>query len=261
VEGRRYLRFIISNSAFIVESNEAGFTRANVEAICATGKSSKKATAADDQIGEKGLGFKSVFSVAKEVHVQSGVWSFRFQHNPKDDGLGMVTPLHALQEVLPSGVGTRITLQLIDQSAPAYQKLLEAVSEIPKTSIMYLQRLQQIEISIKRTDGRTEKINITKTASLLSHSTRITRSRTLDLVKEQDVSTFLRFTRGPITMPEDNRRKNGKEVEVAVAFPIDSISMKPKISGNGQYLFAYLPVQRLSQLPVSGSEIGKCESC
>ncbi|OAL53028.1 hypothetical protein IQ07DRAFT_585016 [Pyrenochaeta sp. DS3sAY3a] len=249
VRGQPYLRFIISNKTFIVESNEAGFTRANVEAICATGKSSKKATAADDQIGEKGLGFKSVFSVAKEVHVQSGVWSFRFQHNPRDDGLGMVTPLHAPQEALGSGVGTRITLQLADQSASAYQKLLDAVSEIPKTTIMYLQQLEKIEISMERTDGRSETINITKTASSLPYATRITRSQTLDRVNKLDVSTFLRFAGGPIAMPEDDRRKNRKEAEVKLAFPVNTNSMKPEISENGQYLFAYLPVQRLPQIP------------
>ena len=53
-----YLRFRITPHEFIVETNEDGFTRANVEAICATGKSSKKTSALDNHIGEKGFGFK-----------------------------------------------------------------------------------------------------------------------------------------------------------------------------------------------------------
>ncbi|KAF1351570.1 hypothetical protein EJ07DRAFT_159316 [Lizonia empirigonia] len=78
--GSAFLRFTITPKTLDIETNEDGFTRANVEAICATGKSSKKASATEDFTGEKGFGFKSVFSIAEEVRIQSGVWSFRFEH-------------------------------------------------------------------------------------------------------------------------------------------------------------------------------------
>jgi hypothetical protein len=70
------LRFEIGPNAFVVETNEDGFSRANIEAICAMGEISKKASDTDDRIGEKGFGFKSVFSIADEVTVQSGYGLF-----------------------------------------------------------------------------------------------------------------------------------------------------------------------------------------
>ncbi|PVI03660.1 hypothetical protein DM02DRAFT_652431 [Periconia macrospinosa] len=74
------LRFRITPKKFIFETNEDGFTRANVAAICGTSKSSKKASAIAQNIGEKGFGFKYVCRIAQEVRVQSGVWSFAFKY-------------------------------------------------------------------------------------------------------------------------------------------------------------------------------------
>jgi hypothetical protein len=68
-----YLRFKVTRDTLVVETNQDGFKRANIEAICATGKSSKKMTDTNDQNGEKGFDFKLVFSVAEEVQVQSSL--------------------------------------------------------------------------------------------------------------------------------------------------------------------------------------------
>lgn len=62
--------------------NEIGFTKANVRAITAIGESTKnKLMNAEnpekDLIGEKGVGFKSVFAVADSVSIYSGDFCFR----------------------------------------------------------------------------------------------------------------------------------------------------------------------------------------
>ncbi len=59
--------------------NEVGFTHENVRAITAIGESTKKqllSNTINTEIGEKGVGFKSVFSVAKEVVIHSGDFKF-----------------------------------------------------------------------------------------------------------------------------------------------------------------------------------------
>jgi hypothetical protein len=70
-----------------VECNEEGFTQQNVQAICRTGKSSKPA--GDGYTGEKGIGFKSVFKIAKRAHIRSNEFYFELD---QDRVLGMVTP-------------------------------------------------------------------------------------------------------------------------------------------------------------------------
>jgi HSP90 family molecular chaperone len=46
----------------MVNNNESGFTESNIRALCDIGNSTKASTAG--YIGQKGIGFKSVFRVA-----------------------------------------------------------------------------------------------------------------------------------------------------------------------------------------------------
>ena len=94
----------------VLECNEDSFNNVNLEAICTIGKNSK--TAARGYIGNKGIGFKSVFMAADRIHVQSGHLCFRFAHRQGNSGMGMITPIW--EESFPSVGGryTRITLDL-----------------------------------------------------------------------------------------------------------------------------------------------------
>ncbi|KAK0642855.1 histidine kinase-like ATPase, partial [Cercophora newfieldiana] len=74
--------FHVHRDKIVVECNEDGFTEANIRAICNVGKSSKMG--AQGYIGEKGIGFKSVFKVAWKVWIQSGPFSFCFKHRRGD---------------------------------------------------------------------------------------------------------------------------------------------------------------------------------
>ena len=51
-------------------------------------------------------------------------------------------------------------------------------------------------------------------------------------------------------MPWHERRQGRTEAKVELAFPFDSITQQPKLSEQGQHVFAFLPVQRLAQLQV-----------
>ena len=234
----------------MTETNEDGFTRENVEAICATGKSSKKHPSNNQQTGEKGFGFKSVFSVADEVHVQSGLWSFRFQHRQGEDGLGMVTPLEATREDLPPDVTTRITLRLTSSGSEEYKRLLEAITDVPDTTILFLRQLPKIRIKITHEDGEKELIKIGKIISTRDGSVQIIKSQEIDGDKEISRTLYHMFTHIVGDMPTDGLRKRRRKTSVNLAFPTDPVDGKPKLSNMGQFLFAYLPLQRLPQLQV-----------
>ena len=78
-----YISFTIEPDRIIVDSNEDGFTSNNVRAICSLGKSNR--TNVQSYNGEKGIGFKSVFTIAKKVHIQSGPFSFAFEYTFRPD--------------------------------------------------------------------------------------------------------------------------------------------------------------------------------
>ena len=56
------LKFVINSGTIVVLNNEVGFSEKNIRAICDVGKSTKGAHRSG-YIGQKGIGFKSVFRV------------------------------------------------------------------------------------------------------------------------------------------------------------------------------------------------------
>lgn len=245
-----YMHFKVTTTTLVVETNEDGFTRANIEAICATGKSSKKATALDNHIGEKGFGFKSVFSIADEVHVQSGLWKFRFKHQRGDDGLGMVTPLNSSYEILPSDIVTRITLVLSDISTQGHQRLSEAIAQIPETTILHLHNLRRLKVT-RMSDNTTSITSTTKSSSRTANGNEnvriLVRTWTDGQWESINSKNYYTFARKIKFMPQDDRRRNCTSAKVDLAFPVDAMTQKPKMNESGQHVFAYLP---LYQLPI-----------
>jgi hypothetical protein len=70
-----------------IDCNEKGFSRTNMEALCVNRRSTKKC--GDNSaafIGEKGMGFKSVFKMANVVGITSG---FYFTPSSSTNGIGL----------------------------------------------------------------------------------------------------------------------------------------------------------------------------
>jgi hypothetical protein len=253
---RPYLRFKVTQNDFIFETNEDGFKRANIEALCASGK----ITDNDDQIGEKGLGFKAVFSVAEEVQIQSGLWSLCFKHRKGEAGLGMVTPLDAVPEILPSDVTTRITLRYSDEAKQNYPHLLEAIQDLPDTTILFLQKLRRIHIEVSKSAIQNEKISYAKQYGIKARQCTITRTKEIGFAKSEEKCTYLRFGTRWQNLPPHKCRPGRTDALIELAFPIDPVTQQPKHSDLGQHVSAHLPLQRLAQIQVSVPNTTKAPS-
>ena len=140
-----YIKFTIRPNRITIDTNEDGFTTDNVRAICKIGESTKLRTAGSQYyIGEKGIGFKSVFMVASKVHIQSPPWSFSFKHKEGESGMGMVTPEWEPYDALLEEPLTRITLTLID--SVDLGDLLSQFDDLPSTVLLFLNKLGKIII-------------------------------------------------------------------------------------------------------------------
>ena len=71
------MHFDFNSDEIVLAYNEVGFTPFNVFAITGIAEAAKNISASKNQIGEKGIGFKSVFGVAKQVLIRSGWFSFK----------------------------------------------------------------------------------------------------------------------------------------------------------------------------------------
>lgn len=70
------MRYDFEANTITLTYNETGFTPFNVFAITGTAEAAKNLDDTRVQIGEKGIGFKSVFGVAEKVRIRSGWFSF-----------------------------------------------------------------------------------------------------------------------------------------------------------------------------------------
>lgn len=137
-------KLTLSNDFVEIENNEKGFTAENLYAITYSGASTKSRTkTSKSYIGEKGIGFKSVFAVAEYVDIHSPPYHFRLKNDE------YIIP-HSIPPVKVEG--TRIVLKL----KPTGYKIREILSDRIKTLAngaqeftLFLQQLEKLELEDK----------------------------------------------------------------------------------------------------------------
>ena len=230
------LSFAIHPDRIVIDSNEDGFVEANVRAICSTGESTKENSLG--YIGEKGIGFKSVFKVASKVHIQSGAFSFYFEHEHGDDGLGMVTPVYEEHKDLPPDVRTRMILTLSNTSD--YDKHVKEFHDLPDTLLLFLTKLKRITIAIFDVNRHLSTTTYSYRYHEPSRQGSLTKLSVSDSYRREVVNNFHITKRTVVNLPDDPARIQTNQAEVVLAFPLGNDSV-PVIEQ--QQVFAYLPLR------------------
>ncbi|KAE8133581.1 hypothetical protein BDV38DRAFT_274159 [Aspergillus pseudotamarii] len=151
-----FISFSIHPDRIIVDCNEDGFTTEDLAAICSVGESTKAGS--HGYMGARGIGFKSVFTAAWKVHIQSGNFSFSFKHRIGDLGLGMVLPVWEDPDYGCPDCLTRMTLYLHTEGDPhalehLRQTIFQQLSELQQTSLLFLRSLKHIRIFFHDDNG------------------------------------------------------------------------------------------------------------
>lgn len=213
-----FISFTLTPDEIIVENNETGFTRKDVCSICKVGDSTK--TNRVGAIGENGVGFKSVFQVARKVRIQSGIFDFYFEHLPSDTGMGMVTPFN--EKDGPGFYdGTRMTLTLLHSND--FNERSKDLLGIPDVLILFLAKLKRIEVSIRDSNNGTSSSIIHE-----SHDGEEEKGSTMRVLTRTDDEIFQKYflveRRMFQDLPKDDTLKIRDSAEVVLAFPITSDS-------------------------------------
>ncbi|OCK73843.1 hypothetical protein K432DRAFT_364328 [Lepidopterella palustris CBS 459.81] len=251
-----FLSFQVHSQRIVVECNEDGFTTKNLEAICNVGKSSK--TGAQGYIGEKGIGFKSVFMAAWKVHIQSADFSFYFQHRHGDSGMGMISPVWQEPEEDLASPLTRITLFLHESGDAAMlqaqrETIFQQFRELHDTVLLFLKNLEQIDVKFYD-DGGSCTSSTSYSIQVLQDSTNrlclqkvsITNGNTEESKKYFHVTKHIATN---LAKNENRTYSEAQEImrayataEVVLAFPLTESSV-PIIES--QETFAFLPVRNV----------------
>ena len=228
---------MVLDATIQIDSNEDGFSPKNVKAICSVGESTKSTT--QGYIGEKGIGFKSVFKLASRVKVQSGPFCFSFRNGKDDDGLGMVTPYNEDQEELPPDTRTRFTLTLHDASK--YRQRVKDFEQLPETLPLFLTQLKDIKTIFGSKNQRREK----HYSYDLENNEQIGKLEVVNISESgaRTVATqrYHIIKRTAQNLPSTEARGNIRQAEVILAFPVDANGY-PMVES--QHVFAFLPLRK-----------------
>jgi HSP90 family molecular chaperone len=251
-----HISFRIFPDKVILECNEDGFTSENLRAICAVGRSSKVSSkvGAQGYTGEKGIGFKSVFMVAWQVHIQSNAFSFTFTHRKGDSGIGMISPVWHEPEGNLDGSSTRITLFLHQHDNPdaqeqQYRDIVSQFNELQGTVLLFLRKLQQVRVSFYDKAGnltsrthhslhKTPHVTIRK-ASLRGDNPEVLEDRLYHVTKH--IANNVPPSENKSYADGDHRPDSN--TEIVLAFPITDNSV-PIVEN--QDIFAFLPIKKMS---------------
>lgn len=136
----------------VLTYNEKGFKPKDVFAITGIAEKSKNISSDKVEIGEKGIGFKSVFGIAEKVYIESGAFSFELYSDndkftvpiPKYDGF---TPVN----------GTRLTLQMPARTVMEIyhsmaKQYMEENAVLNQNPILFLNKLTHLKMYIDKTN-------------------------------------------------------------------------------------------------------------
>ena len=227
-----------ANGALIVQNNESGFARENIDAICTVGDSTK--TKAQGYIGEKGIGFKSVFRVTSLPHIFSNGYRICLPEQDEETGLGYIVPRWV--DDTPDGVESSFTNIILPLDKPnfGYEVIETMLREIEPVTILFLSKLRKLkietdtgyEVTIRKDDSEYPLVRVMVSGRDQN-----------DLIEYCD--EFLLHTQS-VDRPAHVRHEKREDIltrDISIACPLNEDN---KSAGK---IFAYLPVRADTGLP------------
>lgn len=227
-----------SDGCLLIVNNESGFSEEDVKFLCSVGGTKK--TKREGYIGEKGIGFKSVFQVTMAPHIFSNGYQFHFKENDTEVGLGYIVPywVDEMPSVLKQDANkTQILLPL---KPGKRNEISLKMAEIAPKTILFLRKLEGLII---------EDIEKGSVLKILRDSQR---APLVYLQAGDKLSKYWMTTKTFCRPPEitEEKRNGIDERAVTVALPLSEYIIAQIIAllFSGK-IFAFLPTQVYSGLP------------
>ena len=255
------MRFDFNSNEIVLTYNEVGFTPFNVFAITGIAEAAKNVSASKNEIGEKGIGFKSVFGVAKSVLIRSGWFSFELYKE------NFTIPVAAYKNN-QYRTGTQMTLYVPGRAKEIYQQIRDQYCRkealFSKNPILFLNKLtslrlyydswRSMEFKVSRTalpdDGKIYREDDIKIAvNLRDHD------NDMDRVTVEDISCT-RYTCPVVYSYEACKSRYGEKTLVGssggkamlLQAVIPNLEDVEKVGNGG--LYSFLPTQLAFTVPV-----------
>ncbi|CAF3462891.1 unnamed protein product [Rotaria sp. Silwood1] len=231
------LVFVIDSNTINIYNNEIGFQENNIQALCDIGKSTK-GKHKQGYIGQKGIGFKSVFTVCDRPEIYSNGYQICF--DASNGSIGYILPNWIENENQDNEYinwTTRICLPLKSENEMQKHKsrsLTESFNDIRPSLLLFLNRLRSITIHnrLKNSKQIYERIDIPGISIVEIHCEQIIEK--WFIIKKQ------------LIIPNEIKTNFDDVIEateIALAFPLHEINNNEKVILTKQDVYAYLPLR------------------
>ncbi|XP_028082517.1 uncharacterized protein LOC114283846 [Camellia sinensis] len=257
-----------ASATLLVFNNERGFSAKNVESICSIGRSTKKGHRKRGYIGEKGIGFKSVFLITAQPYIFSNGYQIRFNEQPCPEcKVGYIVPewvndnptLSTIKEIyggsdssLPT---TTIVLPLkLDKVQPVKQQLSAIHPEI----LLFLSKIKRLSVKEDNEDPSLNTVSAVSISSEINFATKKNIDADSFLLhlsadehgknSEEECSYHMWRQRFPVR--QENKVEKRMEVDewvITLAFPNGQRLNRGRSSPG---VYAFLPTEMVTNFPV-----------
>ncbi|XP_024538629.1 uncharacterized protein LOC112349098 [Selaginella moellendorffii] len=246
-------------ATLLLLNNEVGFSEKNIESLCGAGQSTKKGKKSQGYIGEKGIGFKSVFLVTKQPYIISNGFRIRFDEEPHNEAkLGYIVPewvdrpTDAVLQKVCSKAKLPATVIILPLRQEKISEVAKQLTQIPAETLLFLSKIRMLSIYDQQSRPPTElalsrsvEMTTSKNGSVETSTTFLTASNGRNGTQHSNYYMF----KQTLKVPQEAKVEKRKDVDswtITLAFPVDDrISSSCSIGD----IFSFLPSDIHSGLP------------
>ncbi|XP_022737360.1 uncharacterized protein LOC111290334 [Durio zibethinus] len=253
-------------ATLLMFNNEKGFSSKNIESICSIGRSTKKGNRKSGYIGEKGIGFKSVFLISAQPYIFSNGYQIRFNEAPCPHcSLGYIVPewvgenptLADIRRVYGSCSALPTTTIVLPLKPDKVKPVKQQLSSVHPEVLLFLSKIKCLSV---REDNMDPRLNTVSAIAITSETNFVTRknidaeSYTLRLSAEEKCNKFGRECsyymwkqKFPVRLENKvERRMDVEELVITLAFPNEErLHRGMTLPG----VYAFLPTEMVTNLP------------
>ncbi|XP_023637923.1 uncharacterized protein LOC17887094 [Capsella rubella] len=253
-------------ATLLIFNNEKGFSERNIESICSVGRSTKKGNRKRGYIGEKGIGFKSVFLITSQPYIFSNGYQIRFNEAPCSHcSLGYIVPewveqhpsLVDIQRMHGSGSSLPKTTIILPLKSDKIKPVKEQLSNVHPEVLLFLSKIKRLSIREYCQDPRLSTVN---SIGIVSETNFVTRksidaeSYTIHLSasekgrnSEQECSYYMWRQKFPVKHEHRvDRRSEVDDWVITLAFPFGERLGRGNSSPG---IYAFLPTEMVTNFP------------
>ena len=226
------LDFFVYDDGILTKNNEIGFNEENIESICDFNDSTKSKKKALGYIGEKGIGFKSVFAITDTPAIHSNGYRFYFKKDEYIEPYWIET-LDNYPKEFQDTTSTNIYLPY-SKTFDNKEDIEKKIKDIEPILLLFLDNLD--EINIYKNDKQL--LSVKKKTEIINNDQLI-----VTIISNNQEDKFVIFTKEIMCNPhiKEEKREGVKQRKLIIAFPLNEI--------DDTRLFAFLPTEIKTGLP------------